>query len=103
MVAEAMAPQPASDYPPPDLKREKRVRFGKALGRRRRFDYIDDYGDNWVHRIRLLEVMHFGGHLDSRSCLDGANAFPPEDMGGEPGYMASRRAMPDPDHLDRRR
>lgn len=90
--------EPDPDYPEPDLKNEQRVRLDKALGLRRQFDYIYDYGDNWAHRIRLLEALPFSGPLDSPWCLDGANACPPEDVGGEPGYMEFLQAMANPDH-----
>ncbi|NYT65012.1 plasmid pRiA4b ORF-3 family protein, partial [Alcaligenaceae bacterium] len=40
------------------------------------------------------------GPLDSPWCLDGANACPPEDVGGEPGYMDFLQAMADSDHPD---
>ena len=74
------------------------MRLDKALGLRRQVDYIYDYGDNWAHRIRLLESLPFSGPLDSPWCLDGANACPPEDVGGEPGYMKFLQAMADPAH-----
>ncbi|NYT66901.1 plasmid pRiA4b ORF-3 family protein [Alcaligenaceae bacterium] len=92
--------RPDPDYPEPDLKDEKRVRLDKALGSRREFDYIYDYGDDWDHRLRLIDVMPFSGPLDSPWCLDGANACPPEDVGGQPGYMDFLQAISDPGHPD---
>jgi hypothetical protein len=92
--------EPDPDFAEPDLKSEKRVRLDKALGATRRFDYIYDYGDNWAHRINLVEVAAFKGPLDSPWCLEGANACPPEDVGGEPGYMDFVQAVSDPTHAD---
>lgn len=92
--------EPDPDYPETDLKNQNRVRLDKALGLSGQFDYIYDYGDNWAHKIRVLEVMPFDGPLNFPWCLDGTNACPPEDVGGEPGYMAFVQAMSDPDHPD---
>ncbi|MFC0662427.1 plasmid pRiA4b ORF-3 family protein [Eoetvoesiella caeni] len=78
--------EPDPDYPEHDLKNEQRVRLEKALGGAHTFDYLYDYGDAWWHRVTLLERTQFEGPLDSPWCLDGANACPPEDVGGIPGY-----------------
>lgn len=90
--------EPDPDYPEPDLKNEQRVRLDKALDTKRTFDYIYDYGDAWWHRVKLIERTPFLGPLDSPWCLDGANACPPEDVGGIPGYEDFREIMADPAH-----
>jgi len=90
--------EPDPDYPEPDLKNEQRVRLEKALGGARTFDYIYDYGDAWWHHVTLLERTRFEGPLDSPWCLDGANACPPEDVGGIPGYEDFVQIMADPSH-----
>jgi hypothetical protein len=90
--------EPDPDLPEPDLKNEKRVRLDKALGVSKECEYVYDFGDNWEHRISLIEVATFKGPLDSPWCLDGANACPPEDVGGEPGYMHFLHAVSDPTH-----
>ena len=46
----------------------------------------------------MLERTRFDGPLDSPWCLDGANACPPEDVGGIPGYENFREIMADPTH-----
>ena len=86
------------DYPEPDLKSEQRVRLDKALAGARTFDYIYDYGDAWWHHVTILERTRFEGPLDSPWCLDGANACPPEDVGGIPGYEHFVQVMADPSH-----
>lgn len=91
---------PDPDYPETDLQSQNRVRLDKALGSSGQFEYLYDYGDYWLHQIQVLEVMPFEGPLDSPWCLDGANACPPEDVGGEPGYMDFLQAMADSDHPD---
>src|SRR5690606_30505352 len=74
------------------------VRLDKALGTKRTFDYLYDFGDAWWHRVKLIERTQFLGPLDSPWCLDGANACPPEDVGGIPGYADFRAIMADPAH-----
>ncbi|HEY0296246.1 MAG TPA: plasmid pRiA4b ORF-3 family protein [Bordetella sp.] len=90
--------EPDPNYPEPDLHSEKRVRLEQALKTASSFDYIYDFGDNWEHEVRVLEVASFNGPLDSPWCLEGANACPPEDVGGEPGYMHFLHAISDPTH-----
>lgn len=90
--------EPDPDYPEHDLKNEQRVRLGKALGGARTFDYLYDYGDAWWHRVTLVERTQFEGPLDSPWCLDGANACPPEDVGGIPGYEDFLEVMANPSH-----
>src|SRR5690606_19689467 len=48
--------------------------------------------------VKLIERTQFLGPLDSPWCLDGANACPPEDVGGIPGYADFRAIMADPAH-----
>ena len=90
--------EPDPDFHEPSLQSEKRVRLEKAIDGANGFDYIYDLGDNWEHEVRVVEVAAFNGPLDSPWCLDGANACPPEDVGGEPGYMHFLHAISDPAH-----
>jgi hypothetical protein len=62
------------------------ARLGRFLPRHNKLIYTYDYGDNWEHYIELANI-------DSRwegpcpVCLEGGGASPPEDAGGEPGYL----------------
>ena len=86
------------EYPEPDLKSEQRVRLDKALGNAPGFDYIYDYGDAWWHHVTILDRTRFEGPLDSPWCLGGANACPPEDVGGIPGYEDFVEIIANPSH-----
>ncbi len=44
--------------------------------------YIYDFGDYWVHQLRLLEICHLENESSDASCINGENACPPEDVGG---------------------
>jgi|GEM_PF-6803126 len=48
--------------------------------------YTYDFGDDWLHLIELEETIDdYKGQLPQ--CLDGAGTAPPEDAGGEGGYL----------------
>ena len=94
--------------PDPDLAEElehideKNIALVKALGLDARcFDYLYDFGDSW-HHVVVLEDQH--PHPDVAPslvhCSDGANACPPEDVGGVHGYAEFLEAIADSDHED---
>lgn len=62
----------------------------------RTFTYLYDFGDDWRHEL-VLEDSHFAGQeLDFPiTCLEGARACPPEDVGGAMGYQVFLQAMED--------
>ena len=80
-------------------KNERLVVLEKALGHESRcFDYIYDFGDHW-HHVVLVEDPH--AILDPIApvrCVDGANACPPEDVGGPHGYVEFLEGIADPTH-----
>ncbi|MDP3972545.1 MAG: plasmid pRiA4b ORF-3 family protein [Candidatus Nanopelagicales bacterium] len=63
------------------------------VGDRARYEY--DFGDGWEHTLTVdaIEVA-----TDSPAVLGGANACPPEDCGGWPGYEDLLTAQSDPTH-----
>ena len=48
--------------------------------------YVYDMGDNWEHRITLLEEIEPKKNTIYPRCVDGKRACPPEDCGSYPGY-----------------
>jgi len=46
--------------------------------------YTYDMGDNWVHTIKLEQVLP--EMKTQRKCIGGERRCPPEDCGGIPGY-----------------
>lgn len=90
-------PAPYSDETLP----ESRHSLGAALGKRKTCKYIYDFGDHWEHRIKLEKRLSATPENRHRaSCLAGANAAPPEDIGGAPGYADFCEAIADPQHPD---
>jgi len=60
--------------------------------------YEYDFGDGWRHEIRIEEVRDHSAEEPLPRCLEGANACPPEDVGGPPGYDDYLAALADPHH-----
>ncbi len=56
-----------------------------------------DYGDGWTHDV-LVESMAIGGPREKARCVEGAQACPPEDCGGPPGYEHLLEVLSDPDN-----
>ncbi len=98
---------PDDDYAvhDPDAKKVKLSAFLPDVGSKR-FFYQYDFGDNWWHEVRILEVVSMPRRF-VRQLLAGERAFPPEDCGGIPGYencvaVALDKAtseIEDPEHL----
>jgi len=82
----------------PELISEKRKKLEKVLGRKKRFEYIYDYGDNWRHTITLENRLPLTSAQPSITCIGGEMACPPEDVGGLGGYFEFLEAMADPQH-----
>lgn len=90
-------PDPDFDMPPP-VQRDDRVTLAAALGGRKSFTYLYDFGDGWDHRVSVEKLLPPDPELKWPLCLDGANACPPEDVGGPPGYAEFLEAIGDPTH-----
>ncbi len=78
---------------------ERGVVLPNALGMDARcFDYVYDFGDDW-HHVALVEDQHVTAKSPSLiRCSDGANACPPEDVGGALRYSEFLCAIGDPRH-----
>lgn len=73
--------------------------LGTVLGRRKSFTYIYDFGDHWEHQIQVEKRLPPDPARAARAiCVDGANAAPPEDIGGARGYGDFLEALRDPRH-----
>lgn len=83
----------------PNLTDEFDVRLRNLpLGLGCTFFYEYDLGDDWRHRLEILEIqpaMKGGGNP---VLIKGANCCPPEDCGGPSGYQELLKAISDPEH-----
>lgn len=85
---------------PEDLLDERKFTVGAVLGEDiGEFVYLYDFGNGWEHRIVVEKRLEADPARNTwPMCIAGANACPPEDVGGPRGYMGFLRAIGDPAH-----
>ena len=81
---------------------EEGVTLRDALGAKKTFTYVYDYGDDWRHKVRVEKIVVLDAPIDTGVCIGGENACPPEDVGGPPGYEEFLAALADPKHPEHR-
>jgi hypothetical protein len=64
------------------------------------FSYAYDLGDSWEHSIHVESLLPVDDIRRYPICIAGANACPPEDVGGSPGYFEFIQAITDPTHSE---
>lgn len=80
---------------------EVRLRdFGHTLDQS--FLYVYDFGDNWQHRITFERLIALDPAPRSASCIAGARARPPEDVGGTSEYERFLQIVSDTSHPEHR-
>jgi hypothetical protein len=62
------------------------------------FTYVYDFGDDWRHQVEIERLLPLAPAPRLASCVAGARARPPEDVGGPPGYANFLGVMADPEH-----
>ncbi|MBL8473598.1 MAG: plasmid pRiA4b ORF-3 family protein [Rhodocyclaceae bacterium] len=77
---------------------ERKYTLADALGAKRSFRYIYDFGDDWEHRIKLEKRVPPQAQTARVQCLEGSGTCPPEDIGGVWGYGDFLDALDDPEH-----
>lgn len=85
-----------------DMLDERKFTVGGVLAEGvEEFGYQYDFGDGWEHRIVVEKRLQpQAGYNTWPMCIAGANACPPEDVGGPPGYMDFVQAMRSATHED---
>ncbi len=81
----------------PELFDEAEVRlrdFGREPGTT--FAYLYDFGDDWHHTVEIEQHLALDPLPKVATCVDGARARPPEDVGGVSGYENFLSVMADP-------
>jgi len=58
--------------------------------------YEYDFGDGWVHDVRLEKDIPVPAGMSLPHCVEGKRACPPEDCGGVYGYVDIVRMVRDP-------
>ena len=60
--------------------------------------YEYDFGDGWLHEVRLEKILPATSSLKYPICLAGERACPPEDCGGVGGYEHFLEIIHNPQH-----
>jgi hypothetical protein len=87
--------EPDPDFPS-DLRQERNVRLDKIAQEGDTFRYDYDFGDSWVHEIKVEKVLDPEPGTHHPRCLAGKRACPPEDCGGVPGYERMMAVIANP-------
>ena len=82
------------DDPPESME----TRLCEAVFGVRKFQYFYDYGDGWKHTIQVGKRRKISSNTVLPSCIDGANACPPEDCGGIGGFQNMKEILNDKKH-----
>ncbi len=69
-------------------------------GRNTTFDYLYDFGDYWLHTVRLEASVDAVPDVTYPRLLEAHGRCPPEDCGGPGGYVHYLEAISDPNHED---
>lgn len=71
----------------PQVRDEDSVFLGQVIHRKGQvFTYEYDFGDTWLHAVKVEKFLPYDPSLVLPVCLAGERACPPEDCGGFPGY-----------------
>lgn len=84
---------------PPLLEQD--VKLSEYLPKYKHLVYTYDYGDNWEHLVSVGDVI-FDYDKNYATCLKGQGDAPPEDVGGEGGYMEFLEILQDKSHPERK-
>ena len=72
----------------PPAQHEDDVLLSQIVRRKgQQFTYEYDFGDTWLHEVRIEKITPAKEAHPRPVCLDGKRACPPEDCGGVPGYV----------------
>ena len=63
---------------------------------RKRFQYEYDFGDSWVHDVKVEKILPLDPEVKYPLFLEGERACPPEDVGGVWGYEEFLEIIGDP-------
>jgi Plasmid pRiA4b ORF-3-like protein len=93
-------PNDDDDWPGAEpLTDERRVRLEPLIKNSlRRFTYQYDFGNNWQQLIKVEDLVPPESGTPPVVCRAGANACPPEDVGGYPGYAEFLAVLADRIH-----
>ena len=83
-----------------DAVDERKAKLCDIVARGQSFLYEYDFGDSWMHIIKVEAVLEPEAGVKYPACVGGAMACPPDDVGGLDGYYNFIEALKDPKHED---
>ena len=83
-----------------DSTRTKLSKIVPKSAKKHSFDYEYDFGDSWHHQVVVEACTPAQSGVKYPRCVAGANACPPEDVGGVWGYADFVKIMANPKHKD---
>lgn len=83
---------------PDNTRNERSVRLDQVAAEGGTFLYEYDFGDGWLHEIKVEKVLPAEASVRYPRCLAGKRACPPEDCGGIPGYEHLLEVLREPRH-----
>jgi len=82
-----------------DVIEERRIKLRDLMPRvGSRLTYEYDFGDDWVHGLKVVKIGPPDPEVRYPRCLAGERACPPEDVGGVSGFYEMLEALADPEH-----
>jgi hypothetical protein len=82
-------------------RKENKYRLDEVAKAGSRFTYTYDFGDDWIHSIKVERIVQPEAGVHYPRCTAGKNASPPEDCGGPWGYADMLKALADPAYPER--
>jgi hypothetical protein len=82
-----------------DVTDERKIKLSKYLNKPKDAMFYEyDFGDSWMHEIKVEKVISPEPKAKYPQIIDGANARPLEDCGGIGGYHYLLEVLKDPKH-----
>lgn len=92
-------PHPDNEFYELPFRNSKRAKLGQLVREKgARFLYQYDFGDGWMHKLVVEDILEREAGKPDLACLAGDRACPPEDCGGTRGYAEMLEVIGDPDH-----
>lgn len=91
---------PAEEAGLDGMEDETDVLISDCLKKGMKFEYIYDFGDNWVHDCVVEATRKIDKNADVAFCVAGERACPPEDCGGLYGYYRKIEILKNPESPD---
>lgn len=99
MAGKAVYGTPDPEYGGRTLN-EADVRLREIAGEGEKLNYEYDFGDGWLHEVKVEKVFDADPAIHYPRCTAGKRACPPDDCGGPFGYEELLEALKTPSHPD---